>query len=127
METLFACVLTFIITVAILRTRQKHINMRKIAFRQSILHKSLKPFMPTNAEYERSKKTQARERIKSSVVRVIQTPDSKAYWVDKNIFYCADVIDGQFDPTIGKPVDTNGLSKKEIDKLLLILDTLNKG
>ena len=101
--------------------------MRKIAFRQSILHKSLKPFMPTNAEYKRNKKTQARERVKNSVVKVIQTPDRKAYWVDKNIFYCADVIDGQFDPTIGKPVDTNGLSKKEIDKLLLILDTLNKG
>lgn len=100
--------------------------MRKLPFRQSVLHQILKHSMPTNAELKAKIDTQSRIRSREGVVKVIQTPDRKAYWVENNIFYYAEVVDGQFDPTNGKPVDTNGLSNKEVDKLLFILDNLNK-
>ena len=84
--------------------------------------------MPTNAEYKRENtKRQSVERSRERVVRVIKTPDSKAYWVKDNIFYCAQVVDGEFDPQEALPVDTTHLSKKEVDKLLHILDNLKNG
>lgn len=83
--------------------------------------------MPSNAELQNQKKRQSNVHNKGNVVRVIRTPDSKAYWVEDNIFYYADVVDGQFDPTEKKAVDTSELSKKEINKLLFILDNLQNG
>ena len=117
--------LTSYIIFGILKRQRERFKLRKIAFRQSTLHQIVKNVMPTNAEYKKQLKTQARDRLRNKVVKVIQTPDRKAYWVDGNIFYCADVINGEFDPSAGIPVDTSNLSKKEIDKLLFILDNLN--
>lgn len=128
MEIFLTAFLTTIAILAILKTRQKRIKMRRITFRQSILHQVVKHMMPTNAEYKRENtKRQSVERSRERVVRVIKTPDSKAYWVKDNIFYCAQVVDGEFDPQEALPVDTTHLSKKEVDKLLHILDNLKNG
>lgn len=128
MEIFLTAFLTTVATIAIIKTRQKRIKMRRITFRQSILHQVVKHMMPTNAEYKRENtKRQSVERSRDRVVRVIKTPDSKAYWVKDNIFYCAQVVDGEFDPQEALPVDTTHLSKKEVDKLLHILDNLKNG
>lgn len=89
-----------------------------------MLYHIVKGVLPTNAELKGDKKRQSMVHHGGNVVKVIQTPDSKAYWTENNIFYCADVVDGQFDPSAGVPVDTSNLSKKEINKLLFILDNL---
>lgn len=73
------------------------------------------------------KPTQHKKHITDKTVRVMQTPDRKAYWVKDNKFYCADVLDGEFNPELGKEINAESLSKKEMDKLLFILDNLNKG
>ena len=99
--------------------------MQKLSFSQSSLHKVIKDLLPSNAELRQPVISQARKHNKERNIRVIYTPDQKAYWVVRNTFYCADLIDGQFDPSNGKPVNTDGLSKKEIEKLLFILDNLN--
>ncbi len=83
--------------------------------------------MPTNAELRKKIKTQSRIYSSRQSVRVIQTPDNKAYWVDHNTFNCAEVVDGQFDPTRGTPVDTSEMSQKQVKELMFILDNLNKG
>ena len=128
MELFIIACLTTALVIAIIKTRQKRIKMRRITFRQSILHQVVKHMMPTNAEYKRDNtKRQSVERSRERVVRVIKTPDSKAYWVKDNIFYCAEVIDGEFDPQEALPVDTTYLSKREVDKLLHILDNLKNG
>lgn len=59
-----------------------------------------------------------------NVVRIAML-DDKAYWVQDNIFYEADMIDGNPDIESARPVDAMTISEKEIDKLLFILDTLN--
>ena len=51
--------------------------------------------------------------------------DDKAYWVHDNIFYEADLIDGDPDIDNARPIDAINISDVEIDKLLYILDTLN--
>lgn len=119
--------LTSVLVLGILSKARKRIRLKKIGFRQSILRSITKDIMPTNAELRKKIKTQSRIYSSRQSVRVIQTPDNKAYWVDHNTFYCAEVVDGQFDPTRGTPVDTSELSQKQIKELMFILDNLNKG
>ena len=127
MEFLVIGCLTTLLVVGILKRRQKRIHLKHIGFRQSMLHHIMKGMIPSNAELNSKKKRQSNVHSKASVVRVIRTPDSKAYWVEDNIFYYADVVDGQFDPNAKIAVDTSDLSKKEINKLLFILDNLKNG
>jgi hypothetical protein len=118
--------LTMLSLIAILYKAKKRIRLKKIGFRQSILHGITKNIMPTNAELYKKKSTQSKIYSKRQTIRVIQTPDNLAYWVDQNTFYCADVQDGGFDPSMGKPVDTSNMSRQQIDNLMVILDNLKK-
>lgn len=127
MLSFFIGCLTSTAVVAILKLRFKRIRMKRIGFRQSILHSIVKNTMPTNAELLSQRETQSKLYNKQGVVKVITTSDNIAYWVDKNIFYYAEVRDGTFDPIDAKPVDTMDISKKEMDKLLFILDSLTNG
>jgi 5-bromo-4-chloroindolyl phosphate hydrolysis protein len=119
--------LTSIIVVGILNKARKRVRLKKIGFRQSILRSITKDIMPTNAELRKKIKSQSKIYSSRQSVRVIQTPDNKAYWIEKNIFYCAEIVDGQFDPTMGTPVDTSNMSQKQVKELMFILDNLHKG
>jgi hypothetical protein len=124
MENFIIGCLTTIVFVAIIKRTKRRVILKRIGFRQSILHHIIKDMLPTNNFLNSQKDRQSKKYRNAAVIKVIQAPDNKAYWVKDNIFYYAEVIDGEFDPTTGKPVDTNDLSRKEIDKLLFILDNL---
>ena len=49
---------------------------------------------------------------------------TKAYWVHEKIFYESDIVDGHIDDSAARPVDAHKLSKKELDRLLNILDKI---
>jgi hypothetical protein len=51
--------------------------------------------------------------------------DSKAFWVDENIFYESEVI-REPDWSTARPIDTMKLSEKSLSNLLKILDDLKK-
>ena len=119
--------LTSVIVIGILSKSRKRVRLKKIGFRQSILRNITKDIMPTNAQLRKKIKTQSRIYSSKQSIRVIQTPDNKAYWLDHNTFYCAEVVDGQFDPTRGIPVDTSDMSQKQVKELMFILDNLHKG
>ena len=53
--------------------------------------------------------------------------EDKAYWVINNMFYQADIIDGEVDKNSSRPVDAFKMSSKEINKMLSILDNLSEG
>ena len=53
--------------------------------------------------------------------------DEKAYWVSNNMFYVGDTVDGKVRPETGRPLDTTKMSKREVDKMLFILDNLKNG
>jgi hypothetical protein len=53
--------------------------------------------------------------------------DGKAYWVSDNIFYTAQTENGQIVHETAEPVDINNMPKKELDKMLFILDNLGRG
>ena len=53
--------------------------------------------------------------------------EDHAYWVHNNMFYVADIADGLVNPETVRPVDTNNMSNRDIDKMLFILDSLKNG
>jgi hypothetical protein len=83
--------------------------------------------LPSNKELRSKRSSQSKVHIEKNVVRVVKTPDNKVYWVDNNIFYCAEIVDGEFNPETAQPINTADLSKEEIDDLLFILDNLKNG
>jgi hypothetical protein len=72
---------------------------------------------------ENSPKSQLERIRKKNIIRVAIVA-KKAYWVHENVFYVADVVDGEINNDAAKPIDAQSLSKKELDKLLYILDSL---
>lgn len=126
--TIWLIGLTILNVLAILiKGRKPKVSLKKYVYKQSTLHQIAKLVLPTNAELIARRPTQYKNYIKHKTVRVITTPEGKAYWVKDNKFFWANVQDGEFDPDLGKEINTNELSKKEIDKLLFILDNLNRG
>lgn len=121
--------LTLINLIAILKSRiNKKSVLNKYVHRQSTVHQVAKLILPKNSELLSKKPTQYKNYIKNKTIRVITAPDGNAYWVKDNKFYCAEYDNsGEFDPTQAKEIDAGSLSKKEINKLLLILDNLNRG
>lgn len=131
MSEMFAIFLTTVFIFAILKYQQnKKLNklvLKKILFRQSVMHETLKYFLPSNSVLRIKKNTQSKKHSERNTTKIITTPDNKVYWVANNVFYCADMIDGEFDPATAKPIDTQNLSKKQLNELLFILDTLKNG
>lgn len=109
------------------RWNNKKVLTKKYVYRQSTMHRLAKMVLPSNAEIKLSKASQFNKYKKSKTIRIITAPDGNAYWVKDNKFYTSDMKDGEFDPSQGKEIDTTSMTKKEIDKLLLILDNLNGG
>lgn len=128
MEIFVYAGLTALNIIAILiRRRKRKLSLKRYVYRQSTLHQIAKLILPTNAELIGNKISQHKKHIDSKTVRVLTTPEHKAYWVKDNKFYWADVENGEFNPELGTEISTESLSKKEIEKLLFILDNLNKG
>ena len=62
--------------------------------------------------------------VTSASIAVIE---DKAYWVINNIFYQADVINGEIDRSSSKPINAFNMSHRDVTKMLFILDNLTEG
>lgn len=110
----------------IIYKRKKKNFFFNIVYRQSNIHLMIKDLLPKSL-YEKPKKpSQALKHVEKSTIKVLFV-ENKAYWVSNNIFYCADAINGNVDMDSTKPIDTTNMSKKDIDKMLFILDNLKNG
>lgn len=89
------------------------------------MHEMLKRFFSNSSVVEK-KSSQMIKRKDNFLTRVIILED-KAYWVIDNVFYVGDAENGSVQPETGVPISTSGLSSKEINKLLFILDNLKNG
>lgn len=86
----------------------------------------IRDFLPKTLYEKPKQKSQSVNHVDNNTVKVILI-DGKAYWVSNNIFYCAEAIGGSVDIDTTEPVDTTNMSKKDIDKMLFILDNLKNG
>lgn len=70
-----------------------------------------------------SPKSQLDRIRKKNIIRVAVS-GKKAYWVHDNVFYEADVVEGRINNQDAKPIDAHSLSSKELNRLLMILDSM---
>jgi hypothetical protein len=128
MEYFLITVLTFGLTWSIISILSKRkINLfSKIKYRQSNIHEIVKDVIPKEM-FERPKKIrQSEKHTQKNMLKVIIT-DGMAYWTTNNVFYSAKSINGRVDEETIKPLDVNKLSKKELEKMMDILDSLRNG
>lgn len=106
--------------VIVEKIKKKFLVVNK--YRQSDIHKALKPFYFTKEE-NINKQTQINKMLEKNSINVIIV-DNKAYWVFKNAFYTADFINGDVDTETTKIIDTSEMSKQDMEKMFFILDSL---
>jgi hypothetical protein len=128
MEYILTIVLTFVVSWAILRVIKKNTQkgLSTTLYSQSDMHRLLKYFFSLNIIKDEKNPSQLTKRRERDMIRVIVMGDL-AYWVSDNIFYVAEAINGEVIPQSAQPVDTNSMSRKDLDKMLFILDSLKNG
>lgn len=120
--------LTFIAVWFILKVSNKDrkIFLKKITYRQSNIYEIIKDVIPKEM-FDRPKViTQSQKHVQKNMLKVVIT-EGRAYWILDNVFYTANAINGRVDESTVKPLDIENLSKKDLDKMLSILDDLRKG
>ena len=99
-------------------------NKKRKIVRQSNKHLLVKSLM---SEVKVSnKETQFTKRSREKSIRTIVL-DGIAYWIKDNVFYMSETINDVPNPNTAKPVDIENMPKKELDKMLFILDNLKRG
>ena len=120
--------LTIIASWFIIRivTKSKYRKSHRVIYRQSDMHKMMKKFFTYELPEKEDPSSQLQKRREKDTIKVLFIED-QAYWVASNIFYVANVENGTPVPETAKPVDTANMSKKDIQKMLSILDNLRGG
>lgn len=121
--TVAATLLFTFISLKIINRKQNN-KYSKIVYRQSDMHNIFKNFF--SEKPQNNKPSQSSKMAEKDIIHVIIL-DDKAYWVTDNVFYISDVIDENPDLSTAKPIDVDSMSRKELDKMMLILDNLNRG
>ena len=128
MENILIVGLTLIaswVILKVIKKRSKKVFSRTL-YRQSDMHRMLKYFFSleiTNSEKPSSQLTKRKEK---DMIKVI-VMENQAYWVSNNTFYVAKAFEGEVLPDTAKPVDIENMSRKDIDRMLFILDNLKNG
>lgn len=97
---------------------------RPIRYSQSHVFNLIKPFVPEEVfRPELNTDTQSMKHFQSMFIRVAYA-EGKAYWITDNVFYVADVVNGEIDDTTARQVDTMSMSKLELNKMMYIIEEL---
>jgi hypothetical protein len=124
----FAGVLTTLSIIAIIVKYNKLSHAKIKPIRQSIIFWELKQFMPDIMYDFLNRPTQAQSYDSNRSFKFIEMPDNKAYWLDRNKIYYADIKDdGRFNPGEGKLSEMKNLSEKQLVKMLFIYNSLKNG
>lgn len=128
MEYVLVMGLTLIVfcSIIVVITKKEKKSFNKIVYRQSDMHNILKDFFFKDIDNEKVFTSQSKIWREKQTTKVVIL-DQKAYWISNNIFYVGEAVDGKVKPETGQPLDTSNMSKREIDKMLFILDNLKNG
>lgn len=97
----------------------------KLTYSQSHIYTLIKPLIPKGA-IRKNTRTQSMKYSDSINIKVIII-ESSAYWIKDNVFYTADIRDGNLEKDTTRQVDTSSMDKVQLDKMLFILDQLREG
>ena len=126
--TLTTILIFFLFIVFLINRKNKREPFFLIRYSQSHIHSILSPLLPQVDQITKNVKVnnQSNKHLRNTNVRVLIV-EGKAYWTKNNVFYVADIINGDIDKDNAQVVDTMGMSKVELDKMLFIIDQLRKG
>jgi hypothetical protein len=122
-----AGVLTTLTLIAIIKQYNKRSRAKRILVNQSSMFLLIKNFLPDLMFDIKYKDTQAFVYEDTRTFKYIEMSDHRAYWIDRNKIYYAEIKDGRFNPATGKPTEMSNLSEKQVNKMLYILNTLKNG
>lgn len=106
-------------------TKKKYKKFDKVLYRQSDMHNLMKKFFSKELPVNKKVSSQLKKRKDKDMVKVLII-SNQAYWVSDNIFYVADAENDNVVADTARPVDINSMSKKDIDRMLFILDNLEQ-
>jgi hypothetical protein len=120
--------LTFVVSWSIIKISNKKRGrfLSKIRYRQSNIYEMIKDVIPKDMFEKPKVITQSQKHVQKNMLKVVIT-EGRAYWILDNVFYTANAINGRVDESTVEPLDIQNLSKKDLTKMLSILDDLRKG
>jgi hypothetical protein len=128
MEYLLIVGLTFVVSWSIIKISNKKRGrfLSKIRYRQSNIYEMVKDVIPKEMFEKPKVITQSQKHVQKNMLKVVIT-EGRAYWILDNVFYTANAINGRVDESTVEPLNIENLSKKDLSKMLSILDDLRKG
>jgi hypothetical protein len=118
--------LDMFITTRLILPRTLKTKVNNIKYSQSHIHTLVMPLLPDLKTYRKKMPTQSSKHDEKVNIKVVIL-DNKAYFVKDGGFYCADVDGDSIDKQSATVVDTMGMDKVQLDKMLFIMDQLRDG
>jgi len=129
MEYFLGSVLTLIamfVTTRLVSSQKPLIKDSPFRYSQSHIHEIVSPLMPDLRNYKKVKARQSTNQEEKTNIKVVIF-DNKAYFVKDGTFYCAEMHGTEIDGANATLVDTMGMDKVQLDKMLFIMDQLRDG
>lgn len=129
MDYLLGSIGTIIVTLAILffiRWASGNKKLYSVQYSQSYVYSLVRPLM--SAEHSKVQvESQATKHYDEKYTKILIIKN-KAYWIDDNSFYVADLdSDGNVDSNSAKLVDTMAMNKVQLNEAMLIVEELTRG
>ena len=100
--------------------------MPTIRYSQSHVYEVLKPYVPTSLFQKKRNSSQSDKHEENLYTRVVFL-DNQAYWIKDNALLIADLEDGIVLDETTRKVDTIGMDRVQLDKVIEIVNALTEG
>lgn len=126
MEYLLGSLLTLItmsVVARLVKSPKNNPKRLKTNFSQSRQHELISNYIPIKPK---KLNTQSTKHYQKQHTRVVFIGDT-AYWIEKNGLHKAQFVDGKINEETKVKVDTMGMDRVELDKMIFIVDRLTEG
>lgn len=111
----------------IVKPSKAYTPVPRLRYSQSHIFELVKPILPEiQGRRKPKKKYQSTVHEERTRIKVIIL-DNRAYWIKDNQFYVANIDGNGIDKDNATLVDTMGMDKIQLDKMLFIMDQLRDG
>ncbi len=114
------------ITTRLISSQKNIINKSPFRYSQSSIHEVISPLLPDLRTYKKFIDRRSEHQEERTNIKVVIF-DNKAYFVKDGTFYCAEMHGTEIDGANATLVDTMGMDKVQLDKMLFIMDQLRDG
>jgi hypothetical protein len=118
--------LAMFVTTRLISSPKNIVNNSPVRYSQSHIHEIVSPLVPNLKEYKKIINRQSSKQEEKTNIKVVIF-DDKAYFVKDGTFYCAEMHGTEIDGANATLVDTMGMDKVQLDKMLFIMDQLRDG